>query len=79
MEREQSELLGLGLNSSQSVFTFSKSFLEKKVARFEKLGYQLQMGKVEYRVNWFDIKEGKEYELVLPKVRFKRTSKEDEN
>ena len=79
MEREQSELLGLGLNTSQSVFTFSKSFLEKKVARFEKLGYQLQMGKVEYRVNWFDIKEGKEYELVLPKVRFKRTSKEDEN
>jgi len=71
-KKDDGELLGLGLNKYSTILTFSKAFMEKKVARFENQGYELQIGKVEYRVNWFDMKEGKEYELVLPKLRFRK-------
>ena len=73
-KKDDGELLGLGLNKYSAILTFSKAFMEKKVARFENQGYELQIGKVEYRVNWFDMKEGKEYELVLPKLRFRRVT-----
>lgn len=76
-KRDEGETLGLGLNKYQSIVTFSKAFIEKKVARFENQGYELQMGKVEYRVNWFDMKEGKEYELILPKLRFRRVQSDN--
>lgn len=76
-KRDEGETLGLGLNKYQSIVTFSKAFIEKKLARFENQGYELQMGKVEYRVNWFDMKEGKEYELILPKLRFRRVQSDN--
>ena len=66
------EGLGLGRTANENVLLFSNDFLSRKWSVFYKRGYEMIRAKVEYRVTWFDSKENKEYEVLLPKIRFKR-------
>ncbi|MBU3012262.1 RecQ family ATP-dependent DNA helicase [Polaribacter vadi] len=65
-------VLGLANPTLGNVLLFSRAFIEKKYNIFLKDGYQLTNGNVEYLLFWYDIKEKKEYKIVLPKLQFKK-------
>lgn len=69
--------LGIGLAKREggNILLFSRDFMDKKYNIFAKDGYQLTNGNVEYLVYWFDVKDDKEYEIVLPKLKFDKTDK----
>ncbi|WP_458625986.1 RecQ family ATP-dependent DNA helicase [Winogradskyella sp. PC D3.3] len=66
------DAVGLGKEDNRNVLLFSKAFMTKKYNTFINDGYQLLSGNVEYLVYWYDKEEGKEYKVVLPKVRFEK-------
>ncbi len=62
--------IGLAKYGGGNVLLFSRNFINQKYNTFVKDGYQLIGGNVEYLVHWFDIKNNKEYKIVLPKLKF---------
>ena len=62
--------IGLAKQDGGNVLLFSKHFIDKKYNTFIKDDYQLTSGIVEYLVYWFDMKDDKEYKIVLPKLKF---------
>ncbi|MBC8753909.1 RecQ family ATP-dependent DNA helicase [Kordia sp. YSTF-M3] len=71
------EALGLAKMNNGNISIFSKGFMEKTHAIFEKDGYQMISGSVEYLVFWYDKDEEKEYKIVLPRLSFTKTSTEN--
>ncbi len=72
------EALGLANMNNGNIAVFSKGFMEKTYAIFEKDGYQIMNGSVEYLVFWYDKDEEKEYKIVLPRLLFTKTTIENE-
>ncbi|QHI35794.1 ATP-dependent DNA helicase RecQ [Kordia antarctica] len=64
------EALGLAKLNIGNISLFSKGFMEKTHVTFEKDGYQMVSGSVEYLVFWYDKEEEKEYKIVLPRLLF---------
>lgn len=64
--------LGLAHPGVGIILLFSRNFLETKYATFLKDGYQLTNASVEYILYWYDIKDDKEYKIVLPKLQFNK-------
>lgn len=56
-----------------NVLLFSREFTEPKYEIFTKNNYQLDSANVEYLVYWYDAQEEKEYKVVLPRLKFKKT------
>lgn len=64
--------LGLAHPGVGIILLFSRNFLETKYATFLKDGYQLTNASIEYILYWYDIKDDKEYKIVLPKLQFNK-------
>tara|TARA_R110002033_G_scaffold167528_1_gene206728 strand:+ start:3029 stop:7843 length:4815 start_codon:yes stop_codon:yes gene_type:complete len=64
--------IGLAKEDHRNVLLFSQAFMTEKYDVFLNDGYQLLNGNVEYLVYWYDVKEDKEYKVVLPKLRFEK-------
>ncbi|MGV9013953.1 MAG: RecQ family ATP-dependent DNA helicase [Flavobacteriales bacterium] len=54
------------------VLKFSSKMKEGPIARFKKAGYTCTDATVEYKVHWYDKEDDREYEVVLPRLRFKK-------
>ncbi len=72
MRFKDNEASGLAKIGEGNMLLFSKDFVEKKLTSFNKSGFKLSSAQVEYLVYWYDAKEGKEYLVVLPRLRFER-------
>ena len=64
--------IGLAKPGEGNVLLFSRHFIDTKYNTFVKDDYQLTSGNVEYLVYWYDLKEDKEYKIVLPKLKFEK-------
>ena len=63
-----------GLGTPQgNIVIFSKHFVTDKLQRFQDLGYQLTGGSTEYIVAWYDAKNDRTLEVVLPRLRFAKS------
>ncbi len=68
------EALGLANSNADNILLFSQKFLEEKHTTFTNDTYHLVNGSVEYLVYWYDKIEEKEYKIVLPRLRYKKTN-----
>jgi ATP-dependent DNA helicase RecQ len=50
---------------------FAKKLRDGEFHAFAKAGYVPVSGSVEYKVHWYSKNDGKEYEVILPRVRFR--------
>jgi ATP-dependent DNA helicase RecQ len=64
---------GLRHSNSSHVVIYSTGFAHGPLARFKRMGYSVAGGSVEYLVNWFCAKDGKTYEVVLPRISLLRS------
>lgn len=72
---DDNDALGLSKLNDRSLLLFSRDFMSKKCAVFEKDGYKMVNGSVEYLVFWYDKETESEYKIVLPRLLF--TKNED--
>jgi ATP-dependent DNA helicase RecQ len=66
------EALGLFDQKGNNILLFSRKFNEITKPKFEKDGYKLTSAEIEYLVFWYDVKEEKEYLIVLPKITWEK-------
>lgn len=61
---------GLGLEARGNLLLYSKNFINKIYNPRLKKGYKIKQALAEYIVFWYDKDDGKEYKIVLPRVKF---------
>lgn len=54
------------------VLHFSAKMKERVLDKFAKAGYVPTEGLVEYKVHWYSKDDGREYEVILPRIRLRR-------
>ncbi|MCB0810528.1 MAG: ATP-dependent helicase, partial [Flavobacteriales bacterium] len=63
-----------GLGTPQgNVLLYSRKFVGGALGRFERNGYSVARGRVEYIVEWYDREKDKTYEVVLPRLSLQRS------
>lgn len=64
---------GLG-QGGESILLYAKKFKQNVLPRFERLGYRITGGSVEYIVQWYNEKQQAWHEVVLPRVVLERNA-----
>jgi ATP-dependent DNA helicase RecQ len=59
------------LPGDHTALKFAKKLRDGEFHAFAKAGYVPVSGSVEYKVHWYSKNDGKEYEVILPRVRFR--------
>lgn len=62
---------GLGV-AGQAILLYAQRFKDKTLPRFERLGYRVSGGSVEYIVEWYNEKQQAWHEVVLPRLVLER-------